>query len=174
LDLRRSLPTAAQAVTRAESWLREQQVQGATEVLIVTGRGRGSADGVPVVRPAIAGLLSRLSGHGVVTGVQEHTAGSFVVSLAPFRESVRAAKRRAAPAPPPPPPAALRALPAALRDGLHELARRELDLLGLPHTESFMATEMERRFAALSALLPAGVDPEQALGAAIRAALDAE
>jgi hypothetical protein len=163
-------------VTRAESWLREQQVQGATEVLIVTGRGRGSADGVPVVRPAIAGLLGRLSGQGVVTGVQEHTAGSFVVSLAPFRESVRTAKRRAAPAvaPTPAPPAALRALPVELRDGLRELALRELDQLGLPRTESFMATEMERRFAALSAQLPAGRDPEQALAAAIRAALDAE
>ena len=33
LNLRASLPTAQEAVRRAEAWLRERQVAGATEVL---------------------------------------------------------------------------------------------------------------------------------------------
>ncbi len=53
LNLRESLPTVADAVARAEAWLRERQVTITGEVLIVTGRGKGSPGGVSVVREAI-------------------------------------------------------------------------------------------------------------------------
>ena len=70
LNLRESLPTAAEAVARAEAWLRQQQVQLSsgteTEVLIITGRGNNSEGGVSVVRSAIEGLIHRLKQRGVI------------------------------------------------------------------------------------------------------------
>ena len=50
LNLRDTLPTAAAATARTEAWLRQQQVDSAGEVLIVTGRGNQSEGGVPVLR----------------------------------------------------------------------------------------------------------------------------
>jgi len=46
LNLRESLPTAADARFRAEAWLRERQVSRANEVLLITGRGNQSPGGV--------------------------------------------------------------------------------------------------------------------------------
>src|SRR5436305_2104633 len=88
LNLRETLPTAAEAVARTEAWLRQQQVQlssgdAAAEVLIITGRGNNSDTGISVVRSAVEGLIHRLKQRGVVAAHQEHTAGSFVVTLAP-------------------------------------------------------------------------------------------
>ena len=53
LNLRESLPTAEDAVARAESWLRQRQVDRADEVLIITGRGNQSEGGISVVREAL-------------------------------------------------------------------------------------------------------------------------
>ena len=39
LNLRESLPSAADARHRTEAWLRERQISRASEVLIITGRG---------------------------------------------------------------------------------------------------------------------------------------
>src|SRR2546423_11527336 len=88
LNLRESLPTAAEAVARAEAWMRQQQVQLSSsdrdvEVLIITGRGNNSEGGVSVVRSAVEGLIHRLKQRGVVQEHREHTPGSFVVTLAP-------------------------------------------------------------------------------------------
>ena len=44
LNLRAQQPTAMQATTYTESWLRTLQVQGAVEALIITGRGNHSED----------------------------------------------------------------------------------------------------------------------------------
>src|SRR3954464_3422487 len=111
LNLRESLPTAAEAVARSEAWLRQQQVQLATadevpEVLIITGRGNNSEGGVSVVRSAVEGLLHRLKQRGVVLRHEEHTAGSFVITLAPVKDlwTVRAPKQSVAEPPPPDPP----------------------------------------------------------------------
>ena len=52
-------------------------------MLIVTGRGNQSDGGVSVVREAVIRLLLVLKRRGVVTGHEEHTPGSFVVTLAP-------------------------------------------------------------------------------------------
>src|SRR5689334_12617868 len=106
LNLRETLPTAEQAAKRAELWLRQLQMARAGEVLIITGRGRGSEGGVSVVREAINALLHVLRRRGVVREFREHTAGSFVVTLAPISELWEAPRRRRdrgqpeAPAPP--------------------------------------------------------------------------
>src|ERR671939_558816 len=103
LNLRATLPTVADAMARAEQWLRMKQVEGAGEVLLVTGRGKGSPGGVSVVREAILKLLRTLKRRGVVASHAEHPAGSFVVALAPMRALLDAPRRKrdAAPAPPP-------------------------------------------------------------------------
>jgi len=88
LNLRASLPTAAEAVKRAESWLRMKQAEGAREVLIVTGRGNHSFARVPVVREAVQRLLAYLSTRGVVEQHSEHSPGSFAVRLLPMTAAV--------------------------------------------------------------------------------------
>src|SRR5690606_4516849 len=60
LNLREILPTPEVATARAESWLREQQVAGAREVLVITGRGNSSPGGVSPVREAVLRLCTRL------------------------------------------------------------------------------------------------------------------
>lgn len=154
LNLRVSLPTVAEALARAEPWLRERQMAKAGEVLVITGRGNASEGGVSPVREAIARLLGKLTRAGVVRRHDEHTAGSFVVTLAKVSALYEAAARRRHPGeqPPPPDPAALQALAPATRDALRALAVRSLQQLGAASlADRFVATEMERQFAHLSA-----------------------
>src|SRR5258706_5233166 len=66
LNLRESLPTAADARFRAEAWLRERQVSRVNEVLLITGRGNQSPGGISAVRAAIVALLPALRRRGVV------------------------------------------------------------------------------------------------------------
>jgi hypothetical protein len=84
LNLRESLPTPEDAAARTEAWLRQRQVDRAEEVLIITGRGNQSEGGVSLVRDAVVRLLHVLKRRGVITGHQEHTPGSFVVTPAPL------------------------------------------------------------------------------------------
>ena len=81
LNLRESLPSAADARHRTEAWLRERQIGRAGEVLVITGRGNQSPGGVSAVRGAIAALLPVLRRKGVVSEWREHSPGSFVVKL---------------------------------------------------------------------------------------------
>jgi hypothetical protein len=146
------MPTAAEAVRRAEPWLRERQMAKAGDVLVITGRGKGSPGGVAVVREAIHKLFGTLKRKGVVAVVAEHTAGSFVVTLAPVRalfETVprsRSHDSRVRPAD----PKELRALDAPTRASLRSLAERSLDVLGAPRTEGLVHDEMVRQFSILS------------------------
>jgi Smr domain len=176
LDLRASLPSAAEAVRRAEPWLRERQMAKAGDVLVVTGRGKGSPGGVAVVREAVQKLLGTLKRKGVVASVGEHTAGSFVVTLAPLRalfETVPRTRIRDA-RPAPADPAELRALAAATRLHLRSLAERSLDVLGAPRTEGLVHDEMVRQFAILSsAVAPDETDREGRLQFLIEAARSA-
>lgn len=175
LDLRSSLPTAAEATARVDVWLRGQQAQGGGEVLVITGRGNQSVDRVAVVRPAVEARLRHLQRLGVVASFTEHTAGSFVVTLAPFSALLTAPRRRRGAAPPPPAdPSALAALPNDIRAGLRELAVRSLHDLRAPSTDAFVATEMQHVFARLSVGLEGHADLEARLRLAIRAALDEE
>src|SRR5207244_10736330 len=79
LNLRESLPTAADARYRAEAWLRERQISRASEVRSITGRGNQSPAAVSAVRAAVVSLLPALRRRGVVCDWRQPAAGSFVV-----------------------------------------------------------------------------------------------
>jgi hypothetical protein len=165
LNLRAHLPTRAEAVGRAEAWLRERQAAGAREVLVVTGRGERSVDGVSVVRQGVLELLAALSRRHVVASYREHTAGSFVVELQPFA-ALHATRAAAAPPPPPPPdPRTLAALSAETRDRLRVLAVTAMQQLGAhAPTRRMVEAEMLAWFERLApaALRAAGVPAGEA------------
>jgi hypothetical protein len=176
LNLRASLPTAAEAATRVDSWLRQHQMQQSGEVLVITGRGNNSEDGISVVREASIRAFHDLKKKGVIEGFAEHTAGSFVVTLAPIKAMHAAAARRNAPAPLPPPaaPPTLSILSNATRDALRVLAERSLDSLGIHDRGPFVEAEMLRLFGELGAKMGEGpaAERERRLRAAIDAAME--
>jgi hypothetical protein len=175
LNLRQRLPTADEAARSAEAWLRQQQASGVREVLIITGRGNNSEGGVSRVREAVLRVMHGLTKKGVVASHQEHTPGSFVVELAPFRASIEAAtnsrttsgQRAVAAAPP-----SLAALDEETRTMLRDLAERALDALGVEDQGPFIHEEMLRQFSALVAQIGDAPDRERTLRDALRVALD--
>ena len=173
LNLRDRLPTAEQAAERTERWLRERQVLGGGEVLLITGRGNASEGGVSVVREAVLRRLNSLRRRNVVAEVQEHTPGSFVIALAPMRALFEAPKRKREAMPAAPDPAMLKGLSTESRAMLRKLAVRALDALGMhaPPRE-FVQDEMVRQFAALAPAIPAGPEREARLRAAIERAME--
>jgi hypothetical protein len=178
LNLRATLPTPDEATRRADSWLRQQQIAQTGDVLIITGRGKGSHEGVSVVREAVIRLLHSLKRKGVVASHEEHTPGSFVVKLAPIHELLEAPRRlrdasRKSQTPPPPEPPSLEALQPQTRALLRDLAGRALDHLGVHDRERFLEGEMLRQFSLLAAGIPNGVDRERWLQEAIRRAMEA-
>jgi hypothetical protein len=174
LNLRESLPTADQATKRAEAWLRQAQVSRAGEVLIITGRGRGSDGGVSVVREAVSALLHVLRRRGVVREFREHTAGSFVVTLASIAELWEAPRRKRdrGHQESPDQSAALPELDDETRGLLRDLAERALEGLGVKETSEFIEGEMARQFSAIAASIGAERDDDTALREAIRSALE--
>ncbi|MFI5238330.1 MAG: hypothetical protein ACHQQP_00845 [Gemmatimonadales bacterium] len=172
LNLRESLPTADEARARADSWIRGKQVERAGELLIITGRGRGSEGGVPVVRQAIVALFPSLRRRNIITKWEEHTAGSFVVTLAPMSAMFEAPKRRREPNLTPPIPESLSALSPETLKLLRDLAVASLMMLGVHDSERFIESEMTSKFSKLTAAVSGADDPEMELRAAIRHALD--
>lgn len=172
LDLHPLRPTARQAADRVRAWCLERQVQGLDEVLIVTGRGRHSDEGVSPVRTAVQQALHRLVRDGVATRVREHTAGAFVVTLAPVGARLDAAPRRRDPAPPPPTPVRrLEGLSDALVEALEALAEARLERLGIARPSAAqIVDEMQHVF---SRLVGTRTPSEAALLEAIRRAHDA-
>lgn len=172
LNLRTHHPSREQAVKRTESWLRERQMSRAVEALVITGRGNRSPDGVSVVREAVVRLFASLRRRGVLSGVTEHTPGSFVVTFAPLN-SVRNAPQRArnpheeTPAD----PAALAALEPRTRVLLRRLAQRAIEELGVRATAGFVEQEMLAQFSAAAAGVPEGPGREARLRDALEAAL---
>jgi hypothetical protein len=176
LDLRSSLPTALEATRRLEPWLRERQMAKAGDVLVITGRGKGSPGGIAVVGEAVRKALNTLKRRGVVASVGEHTPGSYVVTLAPIRAlfETTTRSRTSTPRLRPVDPAELSALKSETRAQLRWLAERSLEVLGAPRTERFVADEMRRQFAVLaSAVPPEAGDREERLQFLIAAARDA-
>jgi len=108
--------------------------------------------------------------------VAEHTAGSFVVTLAPVRalfETVPRSRSNDARVKPGD-PKELRALGAPTRALLRSLAECSLDVLGAPRTEGLVHDEMVRQFSILSsAVAPDETDREGRLQFLVEAARDA-
>jgi hypothetical protein len=173
LNLRESLPTAAAAATRADTWLRQKQVERAGEVLIITGRGNQSEGGHSVVREAVIRLMHTLKRRGVVADHQEHTQGSFVVTLAPVSAFAASANRGAPALPPlPPSPPSLDNLDAETRTLLRNLAERSLEGVGVQDTSPFLEGEMLKQFGAIAAKIVDGPGREARLREAVRVAMD--
>ena len=174
LNLRESLPTAADARHRAEAWLRERQISRASEVLLITGRGNQSPGGVSAVRAAIVALLPGLRRRGVVSEWREHSAGSFVVKLgsisslldAPRRKRDRATVATLAD------PESLAQLDAKTLSLLRRLAVRSLESLGVRDIDKFVDSEMLSKFNSLAGGIVPGVEGEVRLREAISAALE--
>jgi hypothetical protein len=174
LNLRESLPTAADARHRAEAWLRERQVSGTSEVLLITGRGNQSPGGVSAVRGAIVALLPALRRRGVVTEWREHTPGSFVVKLGSISSLLDAPRRKrdhalvATPSDPRP----LAELDSSTLLLLRRLAVRSLESLGVQHPEKFVEAEMLSKFNSLAGGVAPGMEGEGRLRHAISTALE--
>lgn len=174
LNLRDSLPTPSAAAARAETWLRQQQVDRASEVLIITGRGNQSEGGVSVVREAVVRLLHVLRRRGVVRSHQEHTPGSFVVTMAPVSalwDSPRRNGGRGVELSPATPPS-LHSLDESTRELLHMLAECTLDTLGVKDPERFVEAEMLKQFGVIAKAVGTAPGREERLRAAIRTALE--
>jgi hypothetical protein len=174
LNLRESLPTAADARYRTEMWLRERQISRATEVLVITGRGNQSPNGVSVVREAILALLPSLRRRGVVSEWREHSPGSFVIKLGSISAMLEAPRRKrdrtaqTAPAN----PETLKELDPSTIELLRRLAIRSLESLGVRETDKYVEAEMLSKFNSLAGAIKPGVEGEDRLREAIKAALD--
>ena len=170
LNLRDGLPSAADAVRRAESWLREQQVRGLKEVLIITGRGNQSLGGVAVIRPAVEKLLFSLRRRGVVQSHRDQNPGAFVVELASLRALTDAPRRRRE-EPSRPHERDIQGLGAESIRLLRDLAERSLDALGVQINDTRVRDEMHRQLSALAPGLSSGPRLERRLQEALRAAI---
>jgi hypothetical protein len=171
LNLRDTLPSAADATRRCDGWLRSQQIRGAAEVLVITGRGLHSRDGIAVIRPAIEKLLHSLRRQGVVADHSEHNPGAFTVRLAPLRALTEAPRRRRE-APRRIPGFDFAGLDADTLTLLRELADRSLHSLGVRADDARRQDEMHRQIATIAAgLRDAEGDRDERLRAALRRAI---
>jgi hypothetical protein len=174
LNLRESLPSAADARYRVEAWLRERQISAAKEVLVITGRGNQSPGGVSPVREGILALLPSLRRRGVVSEWREHSAGSFVVKLGSISSLLEAPRRRRERASVAvlSNPESLRQLDKATLELLRRLAVRSLETLGVREPDKFVEAEMLSKFHSLAASIANGEEGEMKLREAIKSALD--
>ena len=174
LNLRESLPSAADARFRVEAWLRERQVSRAGEVLVITGRGNQSPNGVSPVREAIVALLPSLRRRGVVSEWREHSPGSFVVKLGSISSLLEAPrrKRERKSSTSIPTPRSLQGLESSTLSLLRRLAIRSLESLGVRDPASFVETEMLSKFNFLAAGVTPGAEGEVRLRDAIKDALE--
>jgi hypothetical protein len=174
LNLRESLPTAADARFRTEAWLRERQVSRAGEVLVITGRGNQSPNGISPVREAILALLPLLRRRGVVSEWREHSPGSFVVRLGSITSLLDAPRRKrdSKSSGPVSNPKSLEGLESSTLALLRRLAIRSLESLGLREPAAFIEAEMLSKFNSLAGGITPGQEGESRLRDAITAALD--
>lgn len=174
LNLRESLPTVADARFRAEQWLRERQVSRADKVLVITGRGNNSPDGVSPVREGVQSLFPSLRRRGIISAWKEHSPGAFEVLLAPISALLEAPrrKRHRGESVAPVAPAALKGLEKSTVDLLRRLAQRSLETLGAHVPDKFIEAEMLSKFSALAGGVQPGADGERRLREAIVEALD--
>lgn len=174
LNLRESLPTAADARFRVEAWLRERQVSRASEVLVITGRGNQSPNGISPVREAILALLPPLRRRGVVSEWREHSPGSFVVKLASISSLLDAPRRKRdrKPSTAAPNPQSLEGLESSTLSLLRRLATRSIESLGVRDATKFIEAEMVSKFNSLAGGITPGPEGEARLREAIAAAIE--
>ena len=174
LNIRESLPSAADARFRTEAWLRERQISRATQVLVITGRGNQSPNGVSAVRESILSLLPSLRRRGVVSEWREHSPGSFVVKLASISSLLEAPRRKRDRTPDvaTPNPESLKDLEQSTLELLRRLAIRTLESLGIREPDKFVEAEMLSKFHSLAGGINPGQQGEARLREAIKAALD--
>ena len=166
LNLRDGLPTVAQAETRVEAWLRLRQAEGGGDVLVITGRGLGSLDGVGKVRAAVLRRCTQLKRLNVVAAVREHGPGALVITVATLRALVDAPRLRTGRKTPVSivEPGELAALPPDILQQLRHLALLTIQRLGVRDpSEAMIAGEMRSQFAALASGIVDAADPVQAL-----------
>lgn len=164
LNVRDGLPTGAEAAARADAWLRQKQVEGVREVLIITGRGANSVSALPVIKTHVGKRLALLRRAGVIANVTEHTPGSFVVRLSPMSNVLAAPDRSSSRRRPTDEseqiPAAAGLTPATQRI-VRDLAERTLASLGVRGSSSaIVGEEMERQIALLTRSMPRHADRE--------------
>lgn len=178
LNLRDSFPSGADAKFRAENWLRQRHAESSEAVLIITGRGKGSTDGTPVIKNDILALLHTLRRKGVVKSWQEHSAGALVVQLGSVKDLLTAparhrdtkrgnAKARVVNSEP-----GLAALEGETRSLLRELAERTIVDLGIRDAEGLVESEMLHKLSLLVHSLPESGDREAALRSVIIRAIE--
>ena len=175
LNLREMLPTALEARSKTDVWLRSRQVVKPQEVLIITGRGNQSIGGVGIIRQEILGMLPSLRRRGVVESWRDHNPGSIIVKLAPMSALILASKRRrdgANAMPPEQDPKTLAALSSSTLGLLRQLSVQNIEALGVTDSKPFIEEEMIRTFSALAVSLPVGENREEMLRAAIRRAIE--
>jgi hypothetical protein len=175
LNLRELLPTAAEARSRTEIWLRSRQVVKSQEVLIITGRGNQSLGGVGIIRQEVLQMLPGLRRRGVVESWKEHNQGAVAVKLAPMSKLLSETKRRrdnSSSMPSEPDPQSLSALGADTLRLLRRLAAQNLEALGVKEPGPFMEQEMVRNFSTLANAFPPGENREEKLRDAILAAIN--
>jgi hypothetical protein len=175
LNLRESLPSAAEARARTEVWLKARQVTKPEEVLIITGRGNQSLGGIGVIRREVLAMMPSLRRRGIVESWREHSPGSIVVKLAPLSALLSAPRRRrdgAASTEGARHDLGLAGLDAETSSLLRALAIQNLSVLGVEDTEDFINREIERTFSAIAAALPAGDDRERLMRESIRRAIE--
>ena len=174
LNLRESLPTAADARFRVEAWLRERQISKAGEVLVITGRGNQSPNGISPVREAIVALFPSLRRRGVVSEWKEHSPGSFIVKLGSISALLDAPRRRRdrKSGTTVSNPKALEGLESSTLSLLRRLAVRSLESLGVRDPTNYIEAEMLSKFNSLAGGVTPGAEGEIRLRAAITAALD--
>ncbi len=175
LNLRESLPTAADARARTDVWLRSRQVVKSQEVLIITGRGNQSAGGIGIIRQEVLGMLPGLRRRGVVESWREHSPGSMVVKLAPMSTLLSGTKRRrdgVVAMPAESNPQSLSALDPETLKLLRQLAIQNLQALGVSEPGPYTEQEMIRNFSTLANAIPAGDNREERLREAIRRAIE--
>jgi hypothetical protein len=175
LNLRELLPTAAEARSRTDTWLRSRQVVKSQEVLIITGRGNQSLGGIGIIRQEVLQMLPGLRRRGVVESWKEHNQGAIVVKLAPMSALLSETRRRrdnSSSMPTEPDPQSLSALGADTLRLLRQLAAQNLEALGVKEPAPFMEQEMVRNFSTLANAIPAGENREARLRDAIRGAIE--
>jgi hypothetical protein len=172
LNLRESLPTAAEARARTTAWLRVQQAKRDGDVLVITGRGNQSAGGMGIIRQEILGMLPSLRRKGIIQSWREHTPGSIVITVAPLSSLFDAARRRRDERTPIAGAPSIKGLAPETLSLLRQLALVNLDALGVAASDAFIEQEMARSFSVLLLSASDAPDREAAVRSAIRRAIE--